>query len=88
MKLLRKTRVGSKIKKVYDKNVLSPYQRLLTSPDLSDEVKTELTRHYKQYNPVRFQQEVHKAVDALMGLNGTRELEGMETLATSALQVK
>ena len=86
MKLLSKTRVGSKIKKVYDKNILSPYQRLLASPDLSDEVKAELTRRYKQYNPVRLQQEVHKAVAALLALNRTRNLEEVESLATSALQ--
>jgi len=85
LKLLSKTRVGSKIKKVYDKNVLSPYQRLLISPDLSDEVKAELIRRYKQYNPVRLQQEVHMAVDALIALNGARELEGVESFVASAL---
>ena len=86
IKLLSKARVGSKIKKVYDKNVLSPYQRLLASPDLSEEVKAELTRRYKQYNPVLLQQEVHKAVDALMALNGNRKLEEVESLAASSLQ--
>ena len=86
LKLLSKTRVGSKIKKVYDKNILSPYQRLLASPDLSDEVKAELTRRYKRYNPVRLQQEVHYAVDALMALNKGRNLDGVESLVNSALQ--
>jgi len=85
-KLLSKTRVGSKIKKVYDKYALSPYQRLLASPDLSDEVKAELTRRYKRYNPVKLQQEVHKTVDILMTLNRKRELEGVKSLAASALQ--
>jgi hypothetical protein len=86
-KLLSKTRLGSKIKKVYDKNIQSPYQRLLASADLSDEVKLELTRRYSQYNPVRLQQEVHDAVDALMSHNRTMELEGVVSLAVSALQV-
>jgi hypothetical protein len=85
-KLLSKTRVGSKIKKVYDKNVLSPYQRLLSSPDLCNEVKSELTRRYKSYNPVKLQQEVHAAVDALMTLNRAKKLEGVESLVNSALQ--
>ena len=85
-KLLSKTRVGSKIKKVYDKKVLSPYQRLLASPDLSAEIKTELTKRYGQYNPVKLQQEVHKAVDALMFLVRARKLEETESLANSALQ--
>ena len=86
-KLLTKIRVGSKIKKVYDKNVLSPYQRLLASPDLSDEVKAELTWRYNRYNPVKLQQEVHDAVDALITLNRVRNLEEAESLASAALQV-
>ena len=85
-KLLSKKRVGSKIKKVYDKNVLSPYQRLLASPDLTVEAKKELAKRYKLYNPVRLQQEVHNAVDALMSLNRLRNLEEAEALANSALQ--
>ena len=86
IKLLSKTRVGSKIKKVYDKNVLSPYQRLLASKDLSDEVKLELTRRYKSYDPVMLQQEVHDAVDALMELNRTGKIEDVESLIISALR--
>jgi hypothetical protein len=86
IKLLSKTRVGSTIKKVYDKNVLSPYQRLLASADLADDVKLKLAKQYKGYNPVRLQQEVHKAVDALMSLSRTGDLEGVKSLAASALQ--
>jgi len=85
-KLLNKTRVGSKIQKVYDKKVLSPYQRLLVSPDLSEECKKGLAKRYKLLNPVRLQQEVHAAVDALVSLNRARDLEGVESLAASALQ--
>ena len=85
-KLLSKTRVGSKIKKVYDKNILSPYQRLLASADIFDLVKEELTRRYKHYNPVRLQREVHEAVDALMSLNRTQDIEGLKSLAASALR--
>ena len=84
-KLLSKTRVGSKIKKMYDKNVLSPYQRLVASEDLPDEFKEELVKRYKRYNPVVLQQEVHKAVDVLMSLNRIKELEGMEALAASSM---
>jgi hypothetical protein len=90
-KLLSKTRIGSKIKKVYDKKALSPYQRLLASPDLSDEYKNELTERYMLLNPVTLQREVHQAVDALMPLNRAGELEGVESLCqlvgnASALQ--
>lgn len=88
LKLLSKTRVGSKIKKVYDKNIYSPYQRLLASPDLDDKFKEELTRRHGLYNPVRLQQEVHNALDALIALNGNKKLEGVQSLATLSLQAK
>ena len=86
MKLLSKNRVGSKIKKVYDKNVLSPYQRLMASRDISDDVKMELSRRLGLYNPVTLQREVHNAVDVLIALNRTTNLDRAESLAIAALQ--
>jgi hypothetical protein len=86
IKLISKTRVGTKIKKVYDKNVISPYQRLLASPDLSVEAKEELARRFAMYDPVKLQREVHNAVGALVSLNRAVNLEGVESLAASALQ--
>jgi hypothetical protein len=85
-KLLSKTRVGSKIKKVYDKNIISPYMRLLDSPDLSDEHKAGLARLMEQYHPVVLQQEVHDAVAVLMSLNSSKDLEEVNALSASALQ--
>jgi len=69
VKLISKNRVGTKIKKVYDKKVISPYQRLMASPDLCLEAKTELSRRFALYDPVKLQKEVHRAVDALVSLN-------------------
>jgi transposase InsO family protein len=86
IKLLSKARVGSKVKKVYDKNVLSPYQRLLASPDIDEQAKLELARRFALYDPVRLQREVHVAVDALLSLNRAINLEDGESLAVSALQ--
>jgi hypothetical protein len=86
IKLIGKTRVGTKIKKVYDKKILSPYQRLMVSSDLSEEVKAELDRRYALYDPVKLQAEVHKAVDALVSQNRAINLEGGRTLAVSAPQ--
>jgi hypothetical protein len=59
---------------VYDKKVISPYQRLLAPPDLPDGVKAELTRRFERYDPVKLQQEVHHAVDALVSFNRTINL--------------
>ena len=86
IKLLSKTRVGSKIKKVYDKNVLSPYQRLLASPDLSAAVKAQLTKQYKRCNPVKLQQEVHDAVEVLQVITRNKNLDGLDSLVNAALQ--
>ena len=85
-KLIAKIKVGGKTKKVYDKNILSPYQRLLASPDLNDKAKGELARRYKSYNPVALQREVHKAVDALTALSVGKELDGVQSLAVAALR--
>jgi hypothetical protein len=65
---------------------MSPYQRLLASPDLSDEVKAELRLRYQRYNPVLLQQEVHRAVDALMEQNRQKTLMRRQSLVTAALE--
>ncbi|MDR1308181.1 MAG: transposase [Treponema sp.] len=85
VKLVDKQRVGAKVRKVYDKP-RSPYQRLMASLDLSEEVKAELERRYQQYNPVLLQQEVHQAVDALMELNHRKDLMRQQALAPAALE--
>jgi hypothetical protein len=84
-KLISKTRVGSKIKKVYDTKIVSPFQRLMVSPNVSDDAKAELAARYRLYNPVVLQQEVHDAVDALMSLKRTQKIEERKALALAAL---
>ena len=69
LKLISKTRVGSKLIKVYDKEAFSPYQRLLLSHDLSADIKAVLSKQYISYNPVTLQREVHCALNTLMALN-------------------
>lgn len=66
MKLIRKIRVGSKIHKVYEKTPKNPYQRLLESSTLSDDIKKELFRRYKTYNPILLQQQVHETINSLL----------------------
>jgi hypothetical protein len=46
MKLIEKTRIGSKVTKKYDKPKI-PYQRILTSVTVSEEVKEKLKRYTK-----------------------------------------
>ena len=51
LKLLSKTRVGSKVIKKYDK-AKTPYQRLLNAPGLSKETQTKLREAYKKLDPI------------------------------------
>jgi hypothetical protein len=69
IKLIDKTRAGSKVRKVYDQP-RSPCQRLLASPDPGEEVKAELRWRYQSYNPVL----LHRAVQALMEQNRQKAL--------------
>lgn len=51
MKLLSKERLGSKVKKTYEE-AKTPYQRVLASPQVSEEVKDALRKLYLTLNPV------------------------------------
>ena len=64
-KLLSKERHGAKIKKVYEQPTKTPYQRLLTDPSLSDEIKAKLTETYERLNPIDLQLRVNQALDDL-----------------------
>ena len=50
IKLIRKVRVGAKMKKTYDKPQ-TPYKRLMDSVNLTDPQKVELEHRYNQLNP-------------------------------------
>ena len=54
MKLLRKERVGSRIKKEYDKPI-TPYQRLLDSAEMNESQKHRLREAYKRLDPIDLQ---------------------------------
>jgi hypothetical protein len=58
MKLKEKSRVGSKIKRVYD-HPQTPYARVLTSPHISEEYKTELRQAYDLLNLVDLRQQIN-----------------------------
>jgi hypothetical protein len=60
-KLKSKTRVGSKEIKVYDEPK-SPFQRLIESTGLSQEIKELLVKQIALYNPVELQNNVNKAI--------------------------
>ena len=57
MKLVEKTRTGSRVTKKYDK-ARTPYGRVLTSQDIAKRVKQDLRRDYKELNPVALGREI------------------------------
>jgi hypothetical protein len=56
-------------KKVYGKEPKTPYQRLLDSPDISDECKTELRRRKATHNPSELNTRLNAAADKLLRIN-------------------
>jgi transposase InsO family protein len=72
-RLLSKTKIGSKYIKKYD-TPSSPYQRLLDSTAIPDEVKAALSAQYRLYNPVVLQDNVYKAVNTLMAAHAMKSL--------------
>ena len=57
MKLLKKTRIGSKYKKVYDTPV-TPYKRVMACKDISEEVKTKLKELHDSLNPFKLKKTI------------------------------
>ena len=50
VKLIKKTRYGSKVRRIYDQPQ-TPYQRMLQSPAVDAEVKARLKQQYATLNP-------------------------------------
>ena len=64
MKLTKKTRIGSKIKKIYDMPK-TPYQRVLEAEDVSKRVKDKLKEQYKILNLVRIKKQIDVILENL-----------------------
>ena len=64
MKLIKKERIGSKIKKTYDQPQ-TPYQRLLNSTYLTKQQKRALIEQYRTKNPIFLAKELQKKLKTL-----------------------
>lgn len=67
MKLVEKTRVGSKVKKRYDQ-ARTPYQRVLESSHIPEENKQRLKEEYATLNPAKLKRKITKLQDKLIKL--------------------
>jgi len=71
MKLLEKTRIGSKVKKRYDKPQ-TPYQRVLAAPDISKDTKKWLRKEYAKLNPAELKRQISKLQNKLLKKASTK----------------
>lgn len=67
MKLVEKTRVGSKLRKKYD-TAQTPYQRVLASPHVDEDTKQQLCQLYLTLNPVALQRRIEANLKQLWAL--------------------
>jgi hypothetical protein len=67
LKLIKKERVGSKLKKVYDEPK-TPYQRLLDSGQLTVQQKQHLRDQFKALDPFKLQFELARSISSLKEL--------------------
>lgn len=67
MKLASKTRVGSKVHRKYD-TAQTPYQRVLASPHIDQEVKEQLWQLYLILNPIALQRRINVHLEQLWAL--------------------
>ncbi len=65
MKLVEKTRDGSKVKKVYDRPQ-TPYARAQNSPDVSVEAKAKLQATYQELDVVQLRRQIDGLLDQLL----------------------
>ena len=68
MKLVSKDRVGSKVKKKYDKPK-TPFQRIIECPTVSEEVKENLRKTKAKLNPFKLQAELQEKLAYFHKLN-------------------
>ena len=72
MKLIGKTREGSKVVKKYDKP-LTPYRRVLASVDISDSDKAKLKALYRNLNPAALKRRITKFQQRLLRLSAAKQ---------------
>ncbi len=72
MKLVSKTRNGSKVLKKYDK-ARTPYQRLVESDVLGESKLQELVATYEGSNPVWLRRQIDATLDHLWSLADSRQ---------------
>jgi len=72
MKLVDKQRIGSKVKKKYDR-ARTPYERVMESAEVSEEKKQRLRHEYEGVNPAQIKREITRLQDELIRISAKKE---------------
>jgi len=72
VKLVLKTRNGSRVSKKYDV-ALTPYRRVLKHEDITGKIKEELKREYDVLNPADLKRKISRLQDKLLKLNSLKK---------------
>lgn len=65
MKLVEKTREGSKVKRKYDK-AQTPYKRVMEQGEISKEKKARMKKEYERLNPAKLKREITRIQNELI----------------------
>jgi hypothetical protein len=72
MKLIEKTRIGSRVTKKYD-TPLTPYRRVLACPDVTAQDKQKLKVQYAKLNPAHLKREIKKLQQRLLDIRKSKK---------------
>ena len=72
MKLVSKQRIGSQVKKVYDKPT-TPYKRVLASPDVKKGDKNRIRKIYSTLNPAELKRNISRLQEKLLRIGVMKE---------------
>ncbi|MHB1336752.1 MAG: hypothetical protein ACYCXQ_12490 [Candidatus Humimicrobiaceae bacterium] len=72
VKLVSKTRKGSKVTKKYDEAKI-PYRRVLECSDIDDKKKRKLKLVYDKLNPAELKRKISSLQDKLLKLNALKQ---------------
>lgn len=71
MKLIKKERIGSKIRKYYDKPK-TPYQRIMEKENVNQKIKDKIYKNFKKYNPFELMIKLSSIQKKLLNYNNRK----------------
>jgi hypothetical protein len=69
----KEKQADGRYRKVYEKEAKTPYERLMESPEVSEEYKAELRRRRAGQNPVELNRKLNEAVGVLLKINREKD---------------